>query len=183
MILALQIAIGLALGFMMRIAFAAVELAGELCGLTMGLSFASQFDPLSEHPATVTSQLFSWLALLVFISSNLHLAMLAALADSFQQIPISDLSPGSGFIRQLAMAGAKVFSGGLQLAMPVIATLLMTNLALSILTRAAPQLNVFSIGMPITLTVGFAVIILLMPYLANPLVSTLGSAITSTLSR
>ena len=166
MILTQQILIGLALGFMVRIAFAAVEMAGELCGLTMGLSFASQFDPLGEHQATVTSQLFGWLALLVFVSSNLHLAMLAALADSFRQVPISALPVGSGFFRQLVLTGSTVFSSGLQLAMPVIAALLITNLALGILTRAAPQLNLFSIGMPVTLALGFLMLMLTLPYLS-----------------
>ncbi len=177
MILLQQMLIGLALGFMMRIAFAAVELAGELCGLTMGLSFASQFDPLGQHHATVTSQLFGWLALLVFVSSNLHLAMMAALADSFRQIPISPILIGSGFFRQLVLAGGTVFSCGLQLAMPVIAALLITNLALGVLTRAAPQLNLFSIGMPVTLAMGFLVLTLVLPLLSTPIMNSLSAAL------
>ncbi len=169
LILAQQILIGAALGFVMRLAFAAVEMAGELCGLTMGLSFATLFDPLGEHEATVTSQLFGWLALLIFVSSNLHLAMLATLADSFSLLPVTATPMGTGCFRQLALSGGQLFASGLQLAMPVIAALLVTNLALGILTKAAPQLNLFSIGMPVTLGVGFLGISLVLPYLTNPI--------------
>lgn len=176
MILVQQILTGLALGFVMRIAFAGIELAGELAGLTMGLSFASLFDPLSEHEATVTSQLFGWLALLVFVASNLHLAALAALADSFTYLPISAIPMGTGFFRQLAMMGGQLFASGLQLAMPIVAALLITNLALGILTRAAPQLNLFGVGLPVTLALGFLMIALVLPYLTHPLIAVLQSA-------
>lgn len=169
MVLVQQLLIGLAIGFSMRLVFSAIELAGELAALTMGLSFASFFDPNSQSQTSVVSQLFGWLALMVFVSSNLHLALLATLTDSFTTLPVSALPMGTGPFRMLALTGGKIFAIGLQLALPILAALLVTNLALGILTKAAPQLNLFGIGFPITLGVGFLMIGLVLPYLTQPL--------------
>ncbi len=169
LILLQQVLIGLSIGFCMRLVFAAVEMAGELAAMVMGLSFATFFDPLSRSQASTVSQLFGWLALVVFVSSNLHLALMAAVAESFHALPISALPMGTGLFKTVALAGSQVFATGLQLALPIIAALLVTNLALGILTKAAPQLNVFGIGFPITLGAGFVMIGLVLPYLTQPL--------------
>ncbi len=94
------------------------------------------------------------LAVLIFLAVNAHLLLLGVLSDSFQSLPISTqpLSPAGSTI--VAAFGSTVFAVGLQLALPLIAILLMTNLSLGILTRSAPQLNIFAIGFPITLGVG-----------------------------
>lgn len=164
-----QVLIGLAIGFTMRLIFAGIELAGELAALTMGLSFASFFDPSSRSHASVLSQWFGWLALMVFVSSNLHLALLAALADSFHSLPISALPAGSAPFKAVVAGGAQIFAIGLQLALPIMAALLVTHLALGILTKAAPQLNIFAIGFPVTLGIGFMITAMVMPYLAQPI--------------
>lgn len=169
LILVQQIIIGLALGFAMRLVFAAVELAGELTALTMGFSFATFFDPLSRSQASAVSQLFGWLALMVFVSTNMHFLLLASLTDSFTTLPVSAEVIGGAPFRMLTLWGGSIFSVGLQLALPIVAALLMTNLALGILTRAAPQLNLFGIGFPITLGAGFIMISLVLPYLAAPM--------------
>ncbi len=171
LLLVQQILIGLAIGFSMRLVFAAVELAGELAALSMGLSFSTFFDPLSRSQASSISQFFGWLALMVFLASNLHLALLATLAKSFVALPIAATPVGSGPFRLLASYGSQVFALGLQLAMPIIAALLVTNLALGILNKAAPQLNLFGIGFPITLGAGFLMIAVVLPYLSAPLLA------------
>lgn len=94
--------------------------------------------------------------------------MLSVLADSFFALPISATPLGGNLFHQLVEWGGKIFSAGVQLSLPVIAALLITNIALGILTRASPQLNLFGIGFPITLSVGFVVIALVLPYLAIP---------------
>ncbi len=178
MVLVQQLLIGLAIGFTMRLVFSAVELAGELAALTMGLSFSSFFDPNSQSEASSVSQLFGWLALMVFVSSNLHLALLASLTDSFTTLPVSALPVGSGPFKVVALYGGKIFATGLQLALPIVAALLVTNLALGILTKAAPQLNLFGIGFPITLGVGFLMIGLVLPYLTQPLLRAMQLGLT-----
>lgn len=170
LILVQQILIGLALGWTIRLVFAGIEMAGEIAALTMGFSFATFFDPLSRTQASAVSSLFGWLALMVFVAANLHLVMLAGLAESFTVLPISAAPVGTAPFRLLAQWGGSIFSLGVQLAMPIVAALLVTNLALGILTRTAPQLNLFGIGFPITLGVGFLMIDLLLPYLATPMV-------------
>lgn len=177
LLLVQQILIGLAIGFGMRLVFAAVELAGELAALSMGLSFSTFFDPLSRSQASSISQFFGWLALMVFLASNLHLALLATLAKSFTILPISATPMGMGPFRMLATYGGQVFALGLQLALPIIAALLVTNLALGILNKAAPQLNLFGIGFPITLGAGFLMISIVLPYLSAPLLAAMEQAL------
>ena len=169
LILVQEMLIGLAMGFTIRIVFAAVEMAGEISSLTMGLGFATLFDPQSHGRSTAISQFLSLLATLAFLAVNAHLVLLSALAESFISLPIS-ASPinGAGF-REMAHWGGTIFSSGVQISLPIVAALLITNIALGILTRAAPQLNLFGIGFPITLGVGLLVIGMTLPYLSGPL--------------
>jgi flagellar biosynthetic protein FliR len=169
LILIQEMLIGLGIGFSIRIVFAAVEMAGEISSLTMGLGFATFFDPQTRGRSSAISQFLSLLATLAFLSVNGHLVLLSALAESFISLPIS-ASPinGNGFL-QLANWGGRIFSAGLQLSLPIVAALLITNVALGVLTRAAPQLNLFGIGFPITLGVGLTVIGMTLPFLSTPL--------------
>jgi flagellar biosynthetic protein FliR len=107
--------------------------------------------------------------ILLFLALNVHLSMLSVLADSFRTMPISDLPLSGKPFEQIALWGGKVFSTGLQLALPIVAALLITNVGLSILARSAPQLNLFGIGFPITLTVGFVMIAVVVPYMGTPI--------------
>jgi flagellar biosynthetic protein FliR len=165
-ILVQQLLIGMAIGFIMRVVFAAVEAAGEIIGLQMGLGFASFFDPQSAGQSLVIAQFFNLLAALLFLAVNAHLLLLGVLVDSFQTLPISAQPLSAAGFYNVAAFGSTVFAVGLQLALPLIAILLMTNLALGILTRSAPQLNIFAIGFPITLGVGLIVLDFTLPYFA-----------------
>jgi flagellar biosynthetic protein FliR len=163
-ILVQQLLIGMAIGFIMRVVFAAVEAAGEIVGLQMGLGFASFFDPQSAGQTLVLARFFNMLAALVFLAVNAHLLLLGVLVDSFQSLPISPQPLSAAGFYNVAAFGSTVFAVGLQLALPLITILLLTNLALGILTRSAPQLNIFAIGFPITLGVGLIVLDLTLPY-------------------
>ena len=166
LVLVQQILVGLAMGFTMRLVFTAVEMAGDLAGMQMGLGFASFYDPVNASYTPVIAQFLGILATLAFLGMNGHLYMLAALADSFQAFPISATPPSAAAFRTVTEWGTTIFTHALQLSMPLIGALLITNLALGILTRSAPQLNIFAVGFPITLTVGFATLALSLPYLA-----------------
>ena len=169
LILLQQLIIGVAMGLTMRIAFAAVELAGQLSGMTMGLGFASFYDPQSQGQSTAISQLFGLLATLLFLAMNGHLLLFSALAESFSTLPIQASETGGFSVIHVCSWGEKIFSAGVQLSLPIVAALLMTNIALGILSRAAPQLNLFGIGFPVTLIVGFLAIAIALPGLATPL--------------
>jgi len=168
LILVQEMLIGLAMGFSIRIVFAAVEMAGEISSLTMGLGFATFFDPNTQGRSSAISQFLALVATMAFLAVNAHLVLLSVLVESFYTLPVSASPVYGGGFKQLADWGGKIFSTGVQLSLPIVAALLITNVALGILTRAAPQLNLFGIGFPITLGVGLLVIAMTLPYLATP---------------
>lgn len=168
-ILLQQILIGTGIGFAMRIVYSAVDVAGEFIGLQMGLGFATFYDPLGSSQTPVISEFIDMLALLVFLALNGHLLYVATLAQSFSAIPVSATPLGAESWLNLVELGTKMFAAGLLLALPVIVALLITNLALAVLTRAAPQLNIFALGFPLTLIGGFVALALCLNYLATPL--------------
>ncbi|MCA1322600.1 flagellar biosynthetic protein FliR [Herbaspirillum sp. alder98] len=169
LILLQQLIIGLSMGMAIRIVFAAVEAAGEFTSSTMGLSFAAFFDPQTQGRTSVVSQFFNLLATMVFLSINGHLVLLAVLAESFHTLPISANPMTTEGLHQLTLWGARIFSMGLQMSLPLVIALLITNLALGILTRSAPQLNLFGIGFSITMMAGFILIGISLPYMLIPM--------------
>ncbi|SAI02979.1 flagellar biosynthetic protein [Bordetella ansorpii] len=159
-----QILIGVSIGLVMRIVFAAVQTAGEFVGLQMSLSFASFFDPSVGANTAVLSRLFNLIAMLVFLSLDGHLLMLTALARSFEVLPVSvnGLDPNGWGV--LLEWGNTIFTAGLLLALPLICSQLTVNLALGILNRASPQLTVFAIGFPIHLIGGLILLAVVLPH-------------------
>lgn len=168
-IFAQQILIGFAMGFAMRLVFSAVDMAGNLISMQMGLGFATFYDPLSTSQTPVVSEIISLLALLLFMAINGHLMMIATLTHSFTAIPISAMSLEQGVWLNLANAGSVIFASGLLLSLPILVALLVANIALGVLSRAAPQLNVFAIGFGVTLVMGFGLLIVGISYLSGPL--------------
>ena len=163
-VLGQQLLIGFALGLAIRVVFTAVEMAGHIVGLQMGLGFATFFDPQNSAQIPVMGQFLGLIAILLFLAINGHLLVISALVESFRALPV-DLHPlaGEGW-KTLALWGGEIFRAGLLIALPALAVLMMTNLALAILTRAAPQLNIFVVGFPLTLAIGFIVIALSLRY-------------------
>ncbi|HEI8866158.1 TPA: flagellar type III secretion system protein FliR [Serratia odorifera] len=161
-----QILIGVALGLTMQFAFAAVRTAGEVIGMQMGLSFATFFDPSGGPNMPVLARLLNLLALLLFLAFDGHLWLISLLADSFHTLPIqAQPLNGNGFLA-LTQAGSLIFINGLMLALPLICLLLTLNLSLGLLNRVTPQLSVFVIGFPVTMTIGILTLGLMMPMLA-----------------
>ncbi len=169
LILIQQLLIGVAMGFVMRIVFACMELAGELAGLSMGLGFATFFDPQTQGRSIAVTQFLSLVTIMLYLATNVHLAMLSTLADSFISMPITDAPMNGKLFDLITIWGGKIFSAGVQLALPIVAALLITNVGLGVLARSAPQLNLFGIGFPVTLTVGFVMIAITVPYMGGPL--------------
>jgi len=167
-----QILIGLGLGLVMRMAFTAVQMAGELIGLQMGLSFASFFDPATGGNTAVLARLMNMIAMLVFLALDGHLMMVQGLVASFDVLPITtDLSGGlstDGW-QTLFQWSALILADGLLLALPLVMTLLCISLALGILNRTAQQLSVFSVGFPVSLLVGLLLLFVLLPHMSPPL--------------
>ncbi|SFN65549.1 flagellar biosynthetic protein FliR [Formivibrio citricus] len=160
-----ELLIGASLGFTVRLIFTGMEMAGHLSGLQMGLGFATFYDPQHATSTPVVAQLLSLFMLLVFLAFDGHLVVLRALLESYAQLPIGPAPPGAGGLKLMADFGAFVFRSGVMLSLPVLAALLVTNLAIGVMTRAAPQLNVFAIGFPLTLAIGAGALYLSLPYL------------------
>lgn len=176
LVLLQQIAIGAALGFCLRIVFAAVEFAGQIMGLQMGLSFATLFDPINGAQTPVVSQFLVLTAALILFAFNGHHVVIDALARSFVDIPVGASLGATGFYA-LAQWGGAIFMTGLHIALPVTAALLATNLTIGMMTRAAPQLNIFAVGFPLTLGVGFLVLYFTLLYLPASLEGLWGQAL------
>lgn len=164
-VLAEQIVIGTLLGFALRITFAAVDVAGELIGLQMGLGFATFFDPDSGGQTPVIAEFVGLLTMLIFLSLNGHLLALSVLAESFTLLPVSTTPVHAAAFSSLVSWSATLFSTGLLLALPLITALLIANIALGVLARIAQQLNLFAVGFPVTLALGFLVLMLSLPYI------------------
>jgi flagellar biosynthetic protein FliR len=168
-ILLQQILIGIGMGFAAKIVFTAFDMAGEFIGAQMGLGFATFYDPLSSAQTPVVTEFIGLIALLLFLSMNGHLLYLATLTQSFSAIPVSATPLGAGSWLNLAELGSKIFSAGLLIALPIIVALTITNVALAVLTRAAPQLNLFALGFPLTLMGGFFALAISLEHLASPM--------------
>ena len=179
LILLQQIAIGLALGFSIRIVFAALEFAGQFMGLQMGLSMASLYDPVNGAQTPVLAQFLTLTSILVLFAMNGHHLVIAALWQSFYDVPVVlQSSSGQGFMVLLGWA-ATIFKTGLHIALPITAALLTANLAIGMMTRAAPQLNIFAVGFPITIGAGFLVLYFSIMYLPAYLERFWGQALES----
>lgn len=159
-----QIAIGAALGISLRIVFAIVEVAGSFMGMQMGLSFALMFDPINGAQTPVVSQFLVLTTTLILFAFNGHHLVIAALAQSFVDVPVGTTLAAPGFAAVVHWGGV-MFSAGLHIALPVTAALLATNLTIGMMSRAAPQLNIFAIGFPLTLGAGFLVLYFTLAYL------------------
>jgi len=158
-----QILIGVLMGFSLQLVISAVITAGQVVALQMGLGFSLMVDPQNGAQAPVLSQLYVLMVLLVFLGLDGHLVMIEILTDSFRFMPISDKGLVPDDFWQVVSWGSMIFSGAIGIALPAIASLLVVNMAFGIMTRAAPQLNIFAIGFPITMMIGFAVIFLTLP--------------------
>jgi flagellar biosynthesis protein FliR len=168
MLVVQQLLIGISLGFAVRLVFAAIELAGEIVGLQMGLNFAGFFDPMTASQTTATSRFFGAIVGWLFIVINGHLLVIAALVNSFDAFPIS--GEPFAFLKQALPHewGAMIFSTGLWIALPMVAMLTFVNLVLGVISRVAAQINIFAIGFPITLGVGLLGILLTLPLMQQP---------------
>ncbi len=155
-----QILIGLAMGFILQLVFAAVAVAGESIAMSMGLGFASMIDPQNGIQVPVLSSYYALVTTLLFLALNGHLTLISLLAESFQTLPIAlEGLPRKG-LWQLVEWASHMFAGAVLVALPALASLLLVNMAFSLITRSAPQLNIFAVGFPIILLLGFILLLL-----------------------
>lgn len=147
-------AVGFMIGMSGALVIAAAEFAGELTTTTIGLSGAAIFDPLSNTQGSLLQPLMQLIAVIVVMIGGGHIIMLQAIAQSFVSLPLgAPLAVGAG-AHAIVFATKSVFVTGVQFAAPVIAAVLLLNLALAVLGRAAPQLNIMGVAFPLQIGVG-----------------------------
>ena len=164
-----QFILGAAIGLTVRIVFSAVEMAGEFIGLQMGLNFAGFFDPTTNSQTSTVGRFFGNVSMFLFLVLNGHLLIIMSLADSFRAFPVG--TPALEALGRLRLheLGGLIFSYGLWIALPLIGLLLFINIMLGIISRVAPQMNVFAIGFPLTLSAGLLGIALTLPMMDRPI--------------
>jgi flagellar biosynthetic protein FliR len=171
LIVAHQILIGACMGFMLQLLFNAFIVAGQIVAMQMGLGFASMVDPQNGVMVPVISQLYLVFVTLIFVSINGHLILIQVISESFTTLPIaaSGLSPLD--FRDVVAQASWMYAAGVIIALPAIGSLMMVNLAFGILSRAAPQISPFSIGFPMTIILGFVIMLVTLPNVAGHLVN------------
>ena len=161
LISAQQVLIGLAMGFILQLVFSVLAMVGESIAMSMGLGFASMIDPQNGIQIPVLSSYYVTLATLVFLALDGHLVLIGLLVDSFHTLPIGLESLAREGLWQLVGWASRMFAGAVLIALPALASLLLVNLAFGIITRAAPQLNIFAVGFPMTILLGFVLLALI----------------------
>ena len=171
-----QVMIGLSTGFIVQLVFAAITFAGQGVALSMGLGFASMVDPQNGQQVPVVAQFYVITSTLVFLGLDAHLLLINMLLDSFTSLPIGVDGLSKADIWSIIAWSSRVFADGLLLAMPIIVSLLLVNISFGVAARAAPQLNIFSVGFPVTLMLGIVLIWLTLPVLLEQFTGILTSA-------
>jgi flagellar biosynthesis protein FliR len=158
-VVAQQLLIGVAMGFALQVIFDALGLAGQLLANSMGLSFAFNVDPLRGSSTAALGQLYIVLATLTFLALGGHLALLEVLVNGFTTLPVGTTGLGSEGLWMMVLWGGQLFAGAIAIALPGVTALLIVNLAFGVVSRAAPTLNLFAVGFPISLVIGLLIVL------------------------
>jgi len=158
-----QLIIGAAMGFSLRIAFAALISAGHVISMGMGLGFASMVDPSNGVQVPVLSMFYSIMGTLLFLAFDGHLVTIQVLAESFHIFPIGQGGLSLQALWDLVLWGSWIFAGAVLIALPAVTAILIVNLSFGVMTRASPQLNIFAVGFPLIMVLGFFMMFLTLP--------------------
>ena len=153
-----QIMIGLATGFVLQMVFAVMMVGGQSIAFSMGLGFASMVDPATGVQVPVVAQVFVVSSSLMFLGVNGHLLLIEMLVESFNTLPVAVVGFSLGDLWNIIAWSSQIFIGGVLLALPVMSALLFVNISFGVAARAAPQLQIFGVGFPITIMLGMVLI-------------------------
>jgi flagellar biosynthetic protein FliR len=159
-----EILIGAIMGFSIKLLFAGVQLAGQLAGFQMGIGIANVFDPVTSAQVSVIGQFNNLLAMLIFLVINAHHAFLRGVAESFRIVPPLGTYVGAGPAGALIDAAGNLFIIAVQVGAPVIVALMLSNIALGIMARTVPQMNVFFVAAPANVVAGLLFIGFSIPF-------------------
>ena len=175
LLIAGELAVGLTIGFTAQLLFAGISMSGEIIGFQMGVSMAHVFDPAFNTQTSLIAEINTVLALMLFVSMNGHHIFIRALADSYAIAPVGHILLGKAAIAQLTIASGKMFMVGLQAGAPLIVSLLAANLAMGLVARAVPQINIFVVGFPFTIGLGLILMAASFPFFVEAIGALQGS--------
>jgi flagellar biosynthetic protein FliR len=168
-----QILIGAAMGLALQFVFGMFVIGGQIIAYQMGLGFSQMVDPQSGLQVPVVSQFYIILLTLIFFALNGHLVLVEVLVDSFTSLPVATNGLTTDGMWSLVEWSAHMYSGAVQMALPAIGSILLINFTFGIVTRSAPQFNIFSIGFPVTMIMGFFIIMMtlttILPHISKQL--------------
>lgn len=157
--IAQELLVGLSIGFILKLAIEAAVFAGQVISMGMGLSFATVVDP-QNGGIPLLGRLYIIVATLLLLTADAHLGLIALLAKSFAMLPVGTGGIGATEARDVVEFASLLFVGAMQLALPTVVAILMVNVAFGVISRAAPTLNLFAVGLPISMLMGFIVMVL-----------------------
>lgn len=175
-----EVVCGLALGFTLQIAYAAAYLGGETIAAAMGLGFANMVDPQSGASTAVVGQFLSILATFMMLSLDGHLMLIQFIVDSYRALPPGAGLMPNGAFHDLVWFGGSMFGAGLTIALPVAFSLIMVQVVMGILARSAPTLNLFSVGLPATISAGIVLMAIAAPVMADSIADAISNALDMT---
>lgn len=153
-----QVLVGAAIGFVLKLVFEAVALGGQLVSQSMSLGFSEVVNPQGGGSTAVLSQLYTIMITLIFLVLNGHLQLISLLADSFRTLPPGTAMIGPDGLHAVVLFAGHLFGGAVRVALPAVTSLLVVNIGFAAISRAAPSMNLFAVGFPITVTLGFVVL-------------------------
>ncbi len=165
-VLVKEVLVGLVLGFLASMIFACVELAGQLVSMQMGFGIVNVYDPQTSRQIPIVGQFYLYLAMMVFLAIDGHHFLIEGLYKSFQVIPPSTATFRVGIVDLHMSVAADIFVAAIKIGAPIIVSLLLTSVALGLVARAVPQMNVFFVGMPLKIAMGLAAMAISLPLFA-----------------
>lgn len=166
-IIIMQVLIGVLMGLVIHIIFQTFMMAGQIISMQMGLGFASLMDPQNGVSVPIVGQLYIMIATLLYLTMNGHLFVISILVDSFAQIPVNQFDISTIHVDKFIELGSFMFAYGLKIALPAVITILITNISFGMMTKAAPQLNIFTLGFSITLIAGISLIYICLSFIGS----------------
>jgi len=168
-----EVVLGLSLGFLTRLFFFSVGMMGELVSVSIGLGSAQIFNPLMGSNSNTVEQFYNTIATLIFFALNGHHLLINGIAQSYELIPLAQLKLNAGPFAEMATFAQEMMVMAIKMCAPVIGAVLITNIAMGILGRAIPQINVLVTSMPVTLMLGFSLMFICIPLLVIEMSSVL----------
>ena len=162
-LLAKEFVIGVSIGFIPYLMFSCIYLAGQLIDMKIGFSMVSVLDPVSNIQIPVTSNFYFMICMVIFVTLNAHHSIIRAIFTSYDIVPVGHIVINEYVIENIVLLFADIFSVGFTIAAPIVFTILLTDVALGVIAKAMPQMNVFIVGMPLKILVGIIIIIVTFP--------------------